>query len=80
MPPLHDEVFHKALSSDIRRAILVSLAKKEKYLTEISKEIEKKPQTVDFHLNLLEEIGLVEGEWISSLSLPMRLCSRCGLT
>ena len=63
MPPLHEEIFHKALSSDIRREILLSLAKKEKYLSEISGEINKKPQTLDFHLNLLEEIGLVESEW-----------------
>ena len=63
MPPVHDEIFHKALSSDIRRSILISLSKKEKYLSEISNEIEKKPQTVDFHLNLLVEIGLIESEW-----------------
>ena len=63
MPPLHDEIFHKALSSDIRRGILISLSKKEKYLSEISNEIKKKPQTVDFHLNILEEIGLIESEW-----------------
>src|SRR3989338_1223054 len=63
MPPLHEEIFHKALASDIRREILISLAKKEKYLSEISDEIKKKPQTVDFHLNLLVEIGLVESEW-----------------
>ncbi|MBW2975893.1 winged helix-turn-helix domain-containing protein [Candidatus Woesearchaeota archaeon] len=63
MPPLHDEVFHKALASDVRRQILISLAKKERYLSEISNEINKKPQTVDFHLSLLEEIGLIESEW-----------------
>ena len=63
MPPLHDEIFHKALSSDIRREILLSLAKKEKYLSQISDEIKKKPQTVDFHLNLLLEIGLIDREW-----------------
>lgn len=63
MPPLHDEIFHKALSSDIRREILLSLSKKEKYLSEISHEIKKKPQTVDFHLNLLQEIGLIDSEW-----------------
>lgn len=63
MPPLHDEIFHKALASDIRREILLSLAKKKKYLSEISEEIKKKPQTIDFHLKLLEEIGLVEGKW-----------------
>ncbi|MBI4174164.1 MAG: winged helix-turn-helix transcriptional regulator [Candidatus Aenigmarchaeota archaeon] len=63
MPPLFDEILHKALSNDIRREILLSLEKKDKYLTEIAEEIKKKPQTVDFHLNLLEEIGLVKGEW-----------------
>ena len=63
MPPLFDEIVHKALSNDTRREILLSLSKKEKYLTEIASEIKKKPQTVDFHLNLLVEIGLVESEW-----------------
>lgn len=63
MLPLPDEMFHKALASDIRREILMSLSKKEKYLSEISEEIKKKPQTVDFHLNLLQEIGLVDSEW-----------------
>lgn len=63
MPPLHHEIFHKALSSDIRREILLSLSKKEKYLSELSNEVKKKPQTVDFHLNLLVEIGLVDSEW-----------------
>jgi len=63
MPPLHEEIFHKALASDIRREILMTLAKKEKYLSEISGEIKKKPQTVDFHLNLLQEIDLIGSEW-----------------
>ena len=62
-PHLFDEIVHKALASDIRREILLSLAKKEKYLSEIAKEVGKKPQTVDFHLNMLEEIGLVQGSW-----------------
>ena len=61
--PLFDEILHKALSNDVRREILLSLEKKDKYLTEIAEEIKKKPQTIDFHLNLLEEIGLVKGEW-----------------
>jgi len=63
MPPLFDEIVHKALSSEIRREILLSLEKKDKYLTEIASEIKKKPQTIDFHLAMLEEIGLVKGEW-----------------
>ena len=63
MPPLHDEIFHKALASDIRREILLSLAERKKYLSEISEEVQKKPQTVDFHLSLLEEIGLIDGRW-----------------
>lgn len=61
--PLFDEIVHKALSNDVRREILLSLEKKDKYLTEIADEIKKKPQTIDFHLNLLEEIGMVKGEW-----------------
>ncbi|MEK6888141.1 MAG: winged helix-turn-helix domain-containing protein [Candidatus Aenigmatarchaeota archaeon] len=63
MPQLFDEILNKALSSDVRREILLSLEKKDKYLTEIAQEIKKKPQTIGFHLNLLEEIGLVKGEW-----------------
>ena len=53
MPPLFDEIVHKALSSEIRRKILLSLEKKDKYLTEIASEIKKKPQTIDFHLAIL---------------------------
>lgn len=63
MPPIFDEIVHKALSNDLRREILLSLSKKEKYLTEIAQEINKKPQTIDFHLSLLVEIGLVSSEW-----------------
>ena len=62
-PHLFDEIVHKALASDVRRNILLSLAKGEKYLSELAKEIKKKPQTVDFHLKLLEEIGIVENVW-----------------
>ena len=62
-PHLFDEIVHKALASDVRRAILLSLSKKDKYLSEIAGEIKKKPQTIDFHLNMLEEIGMVESEW-----------------
>ncbi|OGY61790.1 MAG: hypothetical protein A3H06_01585 [Candidatus Colwellbacteria bacterium RIFCSPLOWO2_12_FULL_44_13] len=61
--PMHDEIVHRALSNDVRKEILLTLAKKDKYLTEIASEIKKKPQTIDFHLKLLEEIGLVKGEW-----------------
>ena len=67
MPPHHhlfDDIVHKALSSNIRKDILLSLAKKSKYLSEIAEEIDKKPQTVDFHLTVLSEIGLVESEWL----------------
>ncbi len=61
--PIFEDIVHKALASEIRREILLSLVKGEKYLTEIAKEINKKPQTVDFHLTLLQEIGLVDSEW-----------------
>ncbi len=62
MPPFED-IIHKALSSEVRRDILLSLVKGDKYLTEIANEIKKKPQTIDFHMTLLQEIGLVESEW-----------------
>ena len=65
MPPPHvfDEIVHKALSSRIRQQILLALSEREKYLTEIANEVKKKPQTVDFHLNILNEIGMVKSEW-----------------
>ena len=61
--PLFEDIVHKALASEIRRSILLSISDKEKYLTEIANELEKKPQTIDFHLTLLSEIGLVESKW-----------------
>ena len=63
MPPFTDKLVHKALSSDTRKSILLALAKKDKYLSEIADELNKKPQTIDFHINLLAEIGLVESRW-----------------
>ena len=62
-PHLFDEIVHKALSSNIRKEIILSLTKRSKYLSEIAVEVKKKPQTVDFHLNILTEIGLVESNW-----------------
>ena len=61
--PLFEDIVHKALSSEVRRDILLSLSKGHKYLTEIANGIGKKPQTIDFHLTLLQEIGLVDSEW-----------------
>ncbi len=61
--PLFDEILHKALSNDMRREILLALDGKEKYLSELAEELGKKPQTLDFHLSLLSEIGLVESHW-----------------
>ena len=62
MPPIFDEVLHKALANDVRREILLSLAKQDKYLSEIAEEVKRKPQTLDFHLNILLEIGLITSE------------------
>ena len=65
MPPHHvyNEIVHKALSSHVRKTILLSLSKHPMYLSEIAVKAQKKPQTIDFHLNILKEIGLVEGKW-----------------
>ncbi len=51
---------HKALSSESRREIILFLGSGKKYLTEIADHIHRTPQTVDFHLNILENIGLIE--------------------
>ena len=61
--PLFEDIVHKALSSEIRRSILLSISEGKKYLTEIAHELDRKPQTIDFHLTLLSEIGLVDSEW-----------------
>lgn len=62
MPPHVRESVHKALSSDIRREILLELRDGSKYLSEIAEAVDKKPQTVDFHIDKLADAGLVEGE------------------
>jgi len=51
---------HKALSSPMRREIIIFLGTGRKYLSEIANHIKKTPQTVDFHLSILENSGLVE--------------------
>lgn len=62
-PHLFDQIVHKALSSQMRKSILLSLTKERKYLSELATELGKKPQTIDFHLSILQEIGLVGSEW-----------------
>ena len=63
-PHVSHQIVHKALASDIRRQIILILKKDPKYLSQIAEEIGKKPQTIDFHLQLLLEIGIVESNWI----------------
>ncbi|MCD6368011.1 MAG: winged helix-turn-helix transcriptional regulator [Candidatus Aenigmarchaeota archaeon] len=60
---MRPDIVHKALGNEVRKEILIRLSKKEKYLTELAREMDMAPQTVDFHLNLLCEIGLVSYEW-----------------
>lgn len=62
VPPHVRESVHKALSSDVRREILLELKQEPKYLSEIAEAVDKKPQTVDFHLGKLSDTGLVESE------------------
>ena len=54
---------HKALASSARRNLILSLAERDKYVTELAKEIDKTPQTIDFHLGILCDLGLVEIRW-----------------
>jgi len=59
---LDEQNIHKALSSPARREIILFLGKGKKYLTQISEEVDKAPQTVDFHINILQNNGLVGAE------------------
>ena len=53
---------HRILGNSLRRMILLEIGKGEKYLTEIAKAVEREPQTVDFHLSKLEDIGVISSE------------------
>ena len=50
----------KALSSSIRQEILIFLKDGEKYLSEIADHLNKTPQTIDFHMSMLQELGIVK--------------------
>ncbi|MEA2036937.1 MAG: winged helix-turn-helix domain-containing protein [Nanoarchaeota archaeon] len=63
-PHVFDAMIHKAFSSPVRKQILLAISEKPKYLSEIGQEVSKKPQTIDFHLKVLVELGLVEANWI----------------
>ncbi len=56
------ELIHKVLSSEVRQKILLLLGKKELYLSEIAEEMKMAPQTVDFHLQMMVELGVVGSE------------------
>ena len=43
----------------MRREILLFLSSGRKYLSEIAEHVERAPQTVDFHLRILENAGVV---------------------
>ncbi len=60
---MRPDIVHKALGNEVRVRILLALSKREKYLSELAHEIKLAPQTADFHLNLLSEIGLVSYHW-----------------
>jgi len=49
---------HKVFSSPMRVEIIRFLGTGKKYLSEIAQHINKTPQTVDFHLNILENSGI----------------------
>lgn len=59
MVTLKEHEIHHALSSPVRREILLFLGTGKKYLSEIAEHIDRAPQTVDFHLKILENTGLV---------------------
>ncbi|MBI4016024.1 MAG: winged helix-turn-helix transcriptional regulator [Candidatus Aenigmarchaeota archaeon] len=56
------EMIHKVLASEVRQKILLLLKEKEKYLSQIAEEMKMAPQTVDFHLQMMVELGVVGTE------------------
>ena len=56
---MYEGNIHKALSSPMRRNIILFLGTGKKYLSEIAEHVGKTPQTVDFHLEILTRNGLV---------------------
>ena len=56
------EAVHKALGNQVRKNILQAVSEKPRYLSEISRIVERRPQTVDFHLKFLERASLVKSE------------------
>lgn len=60
---MRPDLVHKALGNEVRQQLLLGLEKKEKYLSELAGELKLAPQTVDFHLSLLVELGLVSFQW-----------------
>jgi DNA-binding transcriptional ArsR family regulator len=51
---------HKALSSPMRKEIILFLGSGKRYLSEIAEHIDRTPQTVDFHLSILINSGFVK--------------------
>ena len=51
---------HKALSSETRREIILFIGAGKKYLSKIAEHTGKTPQTIDFHLSILENNGIVK--------------------
>ena len=51
---------HKALSSPVRKEIILFLGPEKRYLSEIAKHIRKTPQTTDFHLSILENNNFIK--------------------
>ncbi len=60
---MEPDMVHKALGNEVRQRILLILSKRDSYLSEIAGKIGLAPQTADFHLNLLADIGVVTYEW-----------------
>jgi len=56
---MREHEIHHSLSSPMRREILLFLGSGKKYLSEIAEHVQRAPQTVDFHLKILVNAGIV---------------------
>ena len=52
-----------ALMSETRRKIIATIVKKPKHITQIAEELDLDRSTINYHLNLLEKVGLVTQQY-----------------
>ena len=69
------ELLGKALSSQIRLKILYLLKHQSLNIVELAKELQIPVSSTAFHINLLEEAGLITAEMLPGIRGSQKVCS-----